>query len=55
MDNFRRLQKLIKKVGYGNIKIIVQDGEPIRVEVLKQNIKIDTQENFEDWTPLTQD
>ena len=31
---------LIHKVKYGELKIIVQDGLPIRVEELKRSIKL---------------
>lgn len=35
-----RLLKIIKEVEFGEMKVIVQDGLPIRVEELKKSIKL---------------
>ncbi len=35
-----KLLEIIKDVKYGEIKIIIQDGLPIRVEELKKSIKL---------------
>ena len=35
-----KLLKIIKEVEFGEIKVIVQDGLPIRVEELKKSIKL---------------
>ena len=34
------LLKIIRDVKYGEIKIIVQDGLPIRIEEMKKSIKL---------------
>jgi hypothetical protein len=36
----RKLIDLIRSTGYGEIRIAVQDGEPIRVEEVKKSIKL---------------
>lgn len=39
-DKEKRLVKQIRKLGFGEIKIIVQDGIPIRIEEMKKSIKL---------------
>ncbi|RKD21435.1 Uncharacterized small protein [Caminicella sporogenes DSM 14501] len=36
----KKLIEMIRDTGYGEIKIIVQDKQPIRVEELKRSIKL---------------
>lgn len=35
-----KLLKIIKEIKFGEIKVIIQDGLPIRVEELKKSIKL---------------
>ncbi len=35
-----KLIKLMRSIGYGEIKIIIQDKKPIRVEQIKKSIKL---------------
>lgn len=35
-----KLLELIRNTGYGEIKILVQAGEPVRVEEIKKSIKL---------------
>lgn len=35
-----RLLAIIREVEYGEIRIIIQDGIPIRIEELKKSIKL---------------
>ena len=36
----QKLLQIIKEVGFGEIKAIINDGKPIRVEELKKSIKL---------------
>ena len=36
----KNLINLIRKLGYGEIKVIIQDSCPIRVEELRKSIKL---------------
>ena len=36
----KKLLKLIREIGFGEIKVIINDGKPIRVEELKKSIKL---------------
>ncbi|WP_352406889.1 hypothetical protein [Acetoanaerobium noterae] len=36
----RKLIHLIREVGHGEIKVIIQDNCPIRIEELKKSIKL---------------
>lgn len=35
-----KLLKIIKEVKYGEVKIIIQDGLPIRIEEIRKSIKL---------------
>lgn len=35
-----KIIELIRSIGYGEIKIIVQAGEPVRVEEIKKSFKL---------------
>jgi hypothetical protein len=39
-DKEEKLIRLIRKIEYGEIKIIVQDKQPVRVEETKKSIKL---------------
>jgi len=39
-DQERRLIELVREIGYGEIRIIVQNGCPVRVEETKKSIKL---------------
>ena len=39
-DKEKKLIKLIRDTEYGEIKIIIQDRQPIRIEELKKSIKL---------------
>lgn len=36
----KRLIEFVRKLEFGEIKIIVQDGVPIRIEEMKKSIKL---------------
>jgi hypothetical protein len=36
----RKIVELIRSTEYGNIRIIIQDNEPIRVEEITKSIKL---------------
>lgn len=36
----KKLMELIRSTGYGELKIIIQDYSPIRVEEIKKSIKL---------------
>ncbi|KGG81047.1 ATP-dependent DNA helicase RuvA [Caloranaerobacter azorensis H53214] len=36
----KKLIEMIREIGYGEIRIIVQDKQPIRIEELKKSIKL---------------
>lgn len=36
----KRLCELIRTVGHGELRVIIQDNKPIRVEELKKSIKL---------------
>lgn len=36
----KALLKLIKEIGHGEMKVIIQDGEPIRIEEIAKSIKL---------------
>ena len=39
-DKEKKLLKLLKEIGYGEVVIFLQDGQPIRVEETKKSIKL---------------
>jgi hypothetical protein len=39
-DKERKLIKIIREIGFGEIKVIINDGKPIRIEELKKSIKL---------------
>lgn len=36
----RRLLEIIREMGFGELRIIVNDGKPVRIEELKRSIKL---------------
>ena len=36
----KKLLKIIKEIGFGEIKVIINEGKPIRIEELKKSIKL---------------
>ncbi len=36
----RKLLKIIREIGFGEIKVIINEGKPIRIEELKKSIKL---------------
>jgi hydrogenase maturation factor HypE len=36
----KRLLELVRSTGYGELKVVIQDALPIRVEELKKSIKL---------------
>ena len=39
-DKEARLLDIIKQISFGEIKVIIQEGKPVRVEELKKSIKL---------------
>lgn len=39
-DKEEKLIQLIRDIKFGEIKVIIQDGAPIRVEEIKKSIKL---------------
>jgi len=42
----KRLLEIIRKVNYGEIRVIIQAGKPVRIEAGIRQIKLDTPEDF---------
>jgi hypothetical protein len=36
----KKLLKIIREIGFGEIKVIINEGKPIRIEELKKSIKL---------------
>ena len=36
----KKLLRLIREIGFGEIKVIINDGKPIRIEELIKSIKL---------------
>lgn len=43
---WERLRKLAERVGFGELRVIIQNGKPVRVETAIKQIKLDTPEDF---------
>lgn len=39
-DRERRLLEVIRELGFGELKIVVQNSEPVRIEELIKSIKL---------------
>lgn len=49
-NEWKNLIRLVEKLGFGEIKISVQNGRPVRVEIAIKSVKLDTPlpEKFEE-------
>jgi len=45
--NWQRLAKLITTVGYGEMRLVIQNGEPVRAELISKSIRLDNPDEFE--------
>ena len=36
----KKLIKIIREIGFGEIKVIINEGKPIRIEELKKSVKL---------------
>ena len=36
----KKLLEIIREIGHGEIKVIINDGRPVRLEELKKSIKL---------------
>lgn len=43
-----RLMKIAQRIDFGRIEIILQNGKPIRIEVVVKQIKLDVDKDFEE-------
>lgn len=43
---WKRLRILAQRVGFGELRVIIQNGKPVRVETAIKQIKLDTPEDF---------
>lgn len=39
-DKEKKLIKIIREIGFGEIKVIINEGKPIRIEELKKSIRL---------------
>ena len=42
-----RLIRLIEKVGFGEVRIVIQNGKPVRAENIVRQVKLDSPDEFE--------
>lgn len=49
---WKNLMRLVERLGFGEIKISVQQGKPVRVEIAIKSVKLDQPipEKFDDET-----
>ena len=49
---WKNLMRLVERLGFGEIKIVVQGGKPVRVEIAIKSVKLDNPipEKFDDET-----
>ncbi len=45
--NWERLAKLVETVGHGEIRLVVQNGQPVRAELIVKSIRLDSPDEFE--------
>ena len=43
---FERLKILIERIGFGEVRVIIQQGKPTRVENAIQSIRLDAPDDF---------
>ena len=36
----KRLLEIIRQIGYGDVRVIIQEGTPVRIEEMKKSIKL---------------
>ena len=36
----KRLLEIIRQIGYGDVRVIIQEGTPVRIEEMKRSIKL---------------
>lgn len=46
LKEWERLQILAERIGYGELRVIIQAGKPVRVENAIKQIKLDNPEDF---------
>lgn len=52
--NWQRLGTLFETIGFGEVRVVVKDGEPIRAEIIIKSVRLDSPEEFEDRLKLIQ-
>ncbi len=40
ISKIEKLEKLMMEIGFGELRVIIQDGKPIRVEEIKKSVKL---------------
>ncbi len=45
---WKHLVQLIEAMGYGELRLVVQDGKPVRVEIAVKSIKLDDPKDVAD-------
>ncbi len=46
---FERLKQAIKRIGYGEVRVIIQRGKPVRIEEAVKQVRLDgDQKDFND-------
>lgn len=43
---WNHLVRLVETIGYGELRLVIQNGKPVRVEVAVKTIKLDDKEDF---------
>ena len=43
---WERLKKLAEKIGYGEMRVIIQSGRPVLVETAIKKVKLENEEDF---------
>lgn len=43
---FERLRQLIERIGFGEVRVIIQQGKPVRVDHAIKQIKLDSPDDF---------
>lgn len=47
-DEWKRLKELVQRMGYGEIRLVIQAGKPVRVDVAIKQIKLDIPADFKE-------
>ncbi len=48
IPQWKHLVQLIETMGYGELRLVVQDGKPVRVEIVVKSIKLDDPKDVAD-------